>query len=63
MKPLLFFIFVVFELILLFNICVILVLLFLQCNPAGCLFELLLQLSVIMVGKQIFNNFIEVIVP
>lgn len=34
-----------------------------ECNPAGCLFELLLQLSVIMVGKQIFNNFIEVIVP
>ncbi|KAK2563653.1 Anoctamin-5 [Acropora cervicornis] len=34
-----------------------------ECNPAGCLFELLLQLSVIMVGKQIFNNFIEVVVP
>ncbi|XP_020601882.1 anoctamin-4-like isoform X1 [Orbicella faveolata] len=34
-----------------------------ECNPAGCLFELLVQLAVIMVGKQIFNNFIEVIVP
>lgn len=34
-----------------------------ECNPAGCLFELGLQLFVIMVGKQIFNNFIEVIVP
>ncbi|CAH3105191.1 unnamed protein product [Pocillopora meandrina] len=37
--------------------------LFWQCNPAGCLFELLVQLAVIMVGKQIFNNFIEIIVP
>ena len=35
---------------------------FFQCNPAGCLFELLVQLAVIMVGKQILNNFIEVIV-
>ena len=34
-----------------------------QCNPAGCLFELWLQLAVIMVGKQIFNNFIEIIIP
>ncbi|CAH3144184.1 unnamed protein product [Pocillopora meandrina] len=34
-----------------------------ECNPAGCLFELLVQLAVIMVGKQIFNNFIEIIVP
>ncbi|XP_073240805.1 anoctamin-5-like [Porites lutea] len=34
-----------------------------ECNPAGCLFELLMQLSVIMVGKQIFNNTIEIILP
>ena len=37
--------------------------LFFKCNPAGCLFELLMQLSVIMVGKQIFNNTIEIILP
>eukprot|EP00111_Clytia_hemisphaerica_P002798 TCONS_00007881-protein len=34
-----------------------------ECNAAGCLFELGLQLCVIMVGKQVFNNFIEVVVP
>ncbi|XP_057314546.1 anoctamin-4-like isoform X2 [Hydractinia symbiolongicarpus] len=34
-----------------------------ECNPAGCLFELGLQLFVIMVGKQVFNNFIEIVVP
>jgi len=34
-----------------------------ECNPAGCLFELGVQLFVIMVGKQIVNTFIEVFVP
>ena len=34
-----------------------------QCDPAGCLYELAVQLGVIMVGKQFFNNCIEFIVP
>ncbi|EDO37747.1 predicted protein, partial [Nematostella vectensis] len=34
-----------------------------ECNPAGCLFELLLQLFIIMVGKQVLNNAIEIVVP
>ncbi|XP_019876334.2 anoctamin-4-like isoform X1 [Aethina tumida] len=33
------------------------------CDPAGCLSELCIQLSIIMVGKQIFNNFIELFNP
>ncbi|XP_031570691.1 anoctamin-4-like [Actinia tenebrosa] len=34
-----------------------------ECNPAGCLFELLLQLAIIMVGKQILNNLLEIVLP
>ncbi|KAK3097463.1 hypothetical protein FSP39_009845, partial [Pinctada imbricata] len=34
-----------------------------QCDPAGCLIELCIQLGIVMVGKQAFNNFKEVILP
>jgi hypothetical protein len=34
-----------------------------QCDPAGCLYELAVQLGVIMVGKQFFNNCLEFIIP
>ncbi|XP_067675844.1 anoctamin-4-like isoform X3 [Haliotis asinina] len=34
-----------------------------ECDPAGCLIELCIQLGIIMVGKQTFNNFKEVILP
>ncbi|CAB0010579.1 unnamed protein product [Nesidiocoris tenuis] len=33
------------------------------CDPAGCLFELCIQLAIIMVGKQLFNNFLELAYP
>ncbi|XP_063218601.1 anoctamin-4 [Bacillus rossius redtenbacheri] len=33
------------------------------CDPAGCLSELCIQLAIIMVGKQFFNNFLEVFLP
>ncbi|XP_065345514.1 anoctamin-4-like isoform X2 [Cloeon dipterum] len=33
------------------------------CDPAGCLSELCIQLAIIMVGKQGFNNFIELLLP
>lgn len=33
------------------------------CDPAGCLYELCIQLGIIMVGKQAFNNFIELLMP
>ncbi|XP_030764358.1 anoctamin-4 [Sitophilus oryzae] len=33
------------------------------CDPAGCLSELCIQLSIIMIGKQIFNNFVEIFNP
>ncbi|KAJ8916020.1 hypothetical protein NQ315_010888 [Exocentrus adspersus] len=33
------------------------------CDPAGCLSELCIQLSIIMIGKQIFNNFLELFNP
>ncbi|XP_059488019.1 anoctamin-3-like isoform X2 [Neocloeon triangulifer] len=33
------------------------------CDPAGCISELFIQLIVIMVGKQFFNNFMEIAVP
>ncbi|KAE8737110.1 hypothetical protein FOCC_FOCC017429, partial [Frankliniella occidentalis] len=29
------------------------------CDPAGCLWELCIQLAIIMVGKQCLNNFVE----
>ncbi|XP_071112363.1 anoctamin-4-like isoform X7 [Haliotis cracherodii] len=34
-----------------------------ECDPAGCLIELCIQLGVIMIGKQTFNNFKEVVLP
>ena len=34
-----------------------------QCNPAGCLVELTIQLAIIMVGKQIFNAAMELFIP
>ncbi|XP_011301819.1 anoctamin-4 [Fopius arisanus] len=33
------------------------------CDPAGCLSELCIQLAIIMVGKQCFNNFMEILSP
>ncbi|XP_054290583.1 anoctamin-4-like [Macrosteles quadrilineatus] len=33
------------------------------CDPAGCLSELCIQLAIIMVGKQCFNNFLELAYP
>ncbi|CAH1112019.1 unnamed protein product [Psylliodes chrysocephalus] len=33
------------------------------CDPAGCLSELCIQLAIIMIGKQIFNNFVELFNP
>ncbi|GLG95444.1 Anoctamin, partial [Gryllus bimaculatus] len=33
------------------------------CDPAGCLSELCIQLAIIMVGKQFFNNFLEILFP
>ncbi|CAG0886851.1 unnamed protein product [Darwinula stevensoni] len=33
------------------------------CDPAGCLFELCIQLCIIMVGKQALNNFKELALP
>ncbi|CAL8116032.1 unnamed protein product [Orchesella dallaii] len=34
-----------------------------MCDPAGCLSELFIQLSIIMIGKQFFNNFMELLMP
>ncbi|KAF4518391.1 hypothetical protein B566_EDAN010483 [Ephemera danica] len=34
-----------------------------QCDPAGCVSELFIQLIVIMVGKQVFNNLMEIVFP
>ncbi|XP_052279240.1 anoctamin-4-like isoform X4 [Dreissena polymorpha] len=34
-----------------------------ECDPAGCLIELCIQLGIIMVGKQAFANFKEVVLP
>lgn len=34
-----------------------------MCDPTGCLPELCIQLVVIMVGKQMLNNFIEIAWP
>ncbi|XP_039298885.1 anoctamin-4 isoform X1 [Nilaparvata lugens] len=33
------------------------------CDPAGCLSELCIQLAIIMIGKQCFNNFLELAYP
>ncbi|XP_065842345.1 anoctamin-7-like [Oscarella lobularis] len=34
-----------------------------QCTVSGCFYELSQQLLIILVGKQIFNNFMEIVVP
>lgn len=34
-----------------------------MCDPAGCLSEVCIQLAIIMVGKQCFNNFVEILSP
>ena len=34
-----------------------------RCDPAGCMYELFLQLAIIMVGKQFLNQFIEILIP
>ncbi|BFZ09443.1 hypothetical protein BsWGS_12480 [Bradybaena similaris] len=34
-----------------------------ECDPAGCLIELCIQLAIIMVGKQTFNNVKELLLP
>ncbi|CAB4028652.1 Hypothetical predicted protein, partial [Paramuricea clavata] len=34
-----------------------------ECNAAGCLIELTIQLAIIMVGKQIFNAAMELLYP
>ncbi|XP_077999893.1 anoctamin-4-like isoform X2 [Glandiceps talaboti] len=34
-----------------------------ECDPGGCLPELCLQLGIIMVGKQAYNNCLEIILP
>ena len=34
-----------------------------QCDVAGCLNELTIQLIVIMCGKQFFMNFVELALP
>uniref|UniRef100_A0A914DUI3 Anoctamin n=1 Tax=Acrobeloides nanus TaxID=290746 RepID=A0A914DUI3_9BILA len=34
-----------------------------QCDPAGCMVELVIQLFIIMVGKQFFNAFMEIGLP
>ncbi|XP_075217812.1 anoctamin-4-like [Lycorma delicatula] len=33
------------------------------CDPAGCLSELCIQLAIIMIGKQCFNNLLELAYP
>lgn len=30
-----------------------------ECDPAGCMVELVIQLAIIMCGKQFWNGFIE----
>ncbi|KAE9549961.1 hypothetical protein FO519_006820 [Halicephalobus sp. NKZ332] len=34
-----------------------------ECDPAGCMFELVVQLLIIMCGKQFFNAFMEICFP
>ncbi|KAK3580687.1 hypothetical protein CHS0354_017969 [Potamilus streckersoni] len=34
-----------------------------ECDPAGCLIELCLQMAIIMVGKQAYGNFKEILLP
>ncbi|XP_046840344.1 anoctamin-5-like [Xenia sp. Carnegie-2017] len=34
-----------------------------ECNAAGCMIELTIQLAIIMIGKQIFNTAVELFLP
>lgn len=34
-----------------------------ECDPAGCMVELVIQLAIIMCGKQFWNAFIEIAWP
>ncbi|KAL3882735.1 hypothetical protein ACJMK2_029046 [Sinanodonta woodiana] len=34
-----------------------------ECDPAGCLIELCIQMAIIMVGKQAYGNFKEILLP
>lgn len=34
-----------------------------ECDPAGCIVDLFIQLAIIMTGKQILNNFKEIGIP
>ncbi|ELU07311.1 hypothetical protein CAPTEDRAFT_153854 [Capitella teleta] len=34
-----------------------------ECDPAGCLIELCIQLGIVMIGKQAYNNFKEITLP
>uniref|UniRef100_A0A914WVY8 Anoctamin n=1 Tax=Plectus sambesii TaxID=2011161 RepID=A0A914WVY8_9BILA len=34
-----------------------------SCDPAGCMVELVIQLAIIMVGKQFFSGFVEIGMP
>ncbi|GAB6023958.1 hypothetical protein CHUAL_008688 [Chamberlinius hualienensis] len=34
-----------------------------QCDPTGCMFELVIQLVIIMAGKQLMNNISEIMQP
>ncbi|KAF5304573.1 hypothetical protein FQA39_LY09624 [Lamprigera yunnana] len=34
-----------------------------ECNPGGCLFELTLQLAIIMIGKQAVTSILEILLP
>lgn len=34
-----------------------------ECGPGGCLTELCIQLSIIMIGKQTMNSFLEMLFP
>jgi len=34
-----------------------------ECDPAGCLIELFIQMAIIMVGKQIYSNIQEFLMP
>ena len=34
-----------------------------QCDPSGCIGDLTIQLGIIMIGKQVFNNFKQIVIP
>ena len=34
-----------------------------ECGPGGCLFELFVQLAIIMIGKQAMNTVMELVMP